>query len=459
MRERGRDFVFGIAVPTVLTLVVTIGTMLLAILHMAGKMDAIDNEAASDRVATLLAESARSIERTALDYSAWDAAADALYGTPDEVFVRDNLADSTVNGGLFRYAFVLEADGRVVLGYAKEDAVEPDQPRLPEAKVRQLIADAMDNLEEGTSHGFMTFDGEPTVVGMAVIRHYETTMDALPEKPRLLLIGMPLADELLPRIARSSSASDLSIRPADAEGNLPIRDPTGETISVLHWSPSGSGTAALHAALVPVAIVGGLLSIVFGLLLRTIWKAMRTMQDNERQAQIAAHTDSLTGLANRTAFHQALSRTLAETAKQDVAILYLDLDGFKQVNDRHGHDVGDRLIAGVADTLAGLVANGGLLARLGGDEFALLLTGPGAGERARDHAETMIGVLADPVVVAGHVLRIGASIGIATADGITSAVELLRQADLAMYMAKGRGRNRVCEYKPGFEPVRAALTA
>jgi diguanylate cyclase (GGDEF)-like protein len=127
-----------------------------------------------------------------------------------------------------------------------------------------------------------------------------------------------------------------------------------------------------------------------------------------------------------------------------VAVLFVDLDNFKPVNDQLGHRAGDELLREVADRLAAL---GGICGRLGGDEFAIMLTGVTA-EDAERVAHAVVAAVGEPVPVAGSVARVGASVGVALAgpgDG-ADAEQLLHYGDVAMYQAKATGRNRVTRY-------------
>ncbi|WP_162559846.1 EAL domain-containing protein [Methylobacterium radiodurans] len=150
-----------------------------------------------------------------------------------------------------------------------------------------------------------------------------------------------------------------------------------------------------------------------------------------------AHHDPLTGLPNRTRFNDMLEDALARRS-EDVAVLLLDLDLFKEVNDTMGHPVGDELLRAVASRLRGTVADACLLARLGGDEFAVVET---AGtEAALALAGRMVACLQAPFDIDGNAIRLGASVGVAVAgDDCRSANELFKAADIALYKAKADG--------------------
>ena len=169
----------------------------------------------------------------------------------------------------------------------------------------------------------------------------------------------------------------------------------------------------------------------------------------KQELQHQAHYDSLTGLANRALFREKADAALADAARarHNVAMLFIDLDDFKTVNDTMGHAAGDRLLEEVARRIDGSVRGGDIAARLGGDEFAVLLRNA-PDEAIRAVADRILLSLSVPIVVEGQPLVAHASIGIARHDGTATAAELMQQADVAMYTAKRNGKGRFDEFDP-----------
>ncbi len=168
----------------------------------------------------------------------------------------------------------------------------------------------------------------------------------------------------------------------------------------------------------------------------------RKMVENELLWR-ASH-DSLTGLPNRTMIHERLTRALQRSTIQghSVALLFVDLDGFKLVNDSYGHATGDELLKDVAKRLLEQVRPGDTVGRLGGDEFVILCDQVDSPSDITVLAERIIGMLRAPFELQSHRLLMAASIGLAMGNGIThSADDLLRDADAAMYNAKEQGRD------------------
>ena len=169
-------------------------------------------------------------------------------------------------------------------------------------------------------------------------------------------------------------------------------------------------------------------------------------RDAEARINYMARHDNLTGLANRLLFWEEMDRRLAKLGPDEpIAVLYLDLDHFKEVNDTLGHPMGDKLLRDVADGLRSCTRAGDVVARLGGDEFAVLQTNTGQPEGSTFLARQIINVLSQPFLIDGQQLTVGASIGIAIAPGDgMDADQLLKNADMALYSAKADGR---CTYR------------
>jgi diguanylate cyclase (GGDEF)-like protein/PAS domain S-box-containing protein len=171
----------------------------------------------------------------------------------------------------------------------------------------------------------------------------------------------------------------------------------------------------------------------------------------EEQLQHQAFHDPVTNLANRALFRDRVTHSIErqDRDRKPIAVLFIDLDDFKTINDSLGHAAGDQLLHGVGDRIRECLRAADTAARLGGDEFAILLEDGGAGIRAVDVADRVMEVLEAPFALEGKEVFVRASVGIAVSDGeIHDAEELLRNADVAMYMAKERGKGRYQVFEP-----------
>ena len=182
-------------------------------------------------------------------------------------------------------------------------------------------------------------------------------------------------------------------------------------------------------------------------------------EERLREAEIThlASHDSLTGLANRWLFQQRLVQARQQQFRRatpgGIAIHYVDLDGFKAVNDRHGHPVGDEVLIEVAQRMLSAVREGDVVARIGGDEFAVLQSGIAGPAAAQALGQRLVTKLSKPYAVGSHVCDIGASVGICWVKTDMTLERIIEEADRALYIAKREGKGRyvlgsLCEQPP-----------
>ena len=290
---------------------------------------------------------------------------------------------------------------------------------------RRRVEEQFRDLLETAPDGIVIVDGD----GRIVLVNRQT--EKLFGWTRDHLIGQSV-ETLLPERFRARhlihrqgySGSDLQLRPMGADLDLYARRADGTEFPV-------------EISLSPLRTEQGL------------WVSAAVRDVSERkQAQVelahqAVH-DALTGLPNRVLVAERLDQALARSSRNgsEVAVLFIDLDRFKLINDSRGHAAGDDLLVTVADRLRRVVRTGDVVARFGGDEFVVVCEGQTAAFESALVAERILEVLRDPVVIDGQEIFLSASVGIAVADGTGGSDSLLRDADAAMYRAKAKGRSR-----------------
>lgn len=175
-------------------------------------------------------------------------------------------------------------------------------------------------------------------------------------------------------------------------------------------------------------------------------EALAISREQAKRARHESLHDEITGLPNAALFRDRLKSALAQARRHSwrLAVMFIDLDGFKQVNDTYGHDMGDALLQLVAERLQAFVRGGDTVSRRSGDEFLFLMLEAKDEDNARAMAQRITEVIAQPALINGVELSVTASVGLAMypGDGTTVAM-LLKNADLAMYEAKGRSKKRV----------------
>jgi diguanylate cyclase (GGDEF)-like protein/PAS domain S-box-containing protein len=293
--------------------------------------------------------------------------------------------------------------------------------RQSEEQTRRII--------ETASYAYIAMgrDGEVTDWNTAAEQTFGWSRDEM--------LGRPLADRIVPPDQRDAHRLGLQRFLETGEGpvlgtrfevNALHRDGREFPVELTIWTV-GSGDNVSFSAL------------VHDITLR---------KELERQLQHQAFHDSLTGLANRALFADRLAHAMArQRARRSLAVVFLDLDDFKTVNDSLGHAAGDQLLTAVAERLRGVMRPEDTVARFGGDEFAILLEET-TREAARRVAERVLAALRSPFDLQGKQVFARGSAGVAITQAGSSAEDLLRHADLAMYTAKARGKGRIEFFEP-----------
>lgn len=185
-------------------------------------------------------------------------------------------------------------------------------------------------------------------------------------------------------------------------------------------------------------------NIIGGFQARFIWNLLTRLKRTNEQITELAHHDSLTGLPNRILFYDRLNQSIARARREEesIAVLYLDLDGFKLVNDTFGHDVGDALLCEASRRIRDCVRVSDTVARMGGDEFTVILCNVRTANSKDRVAKKIIDAISHPFMLNGKDCSVSVSIGIALyPDNGETAEQLVKIADAAMYLAKHSGRN------------------
>lgn len=236
---------------------------------------------------------------------------------------------------------------------------------------------------------------------------------------------------------------------------------TGSTVLpelVLYWRGLGSKPDAILAN----ALILNIAVVLFGWSrYKTLSQELMERRRSEEEALRLADTDPLTGTRNRRSFLPAVNdlARYAEGARREIAVGLIDLDHFKNINDYHGHKLGDAVLLETAARFGEILPEGSLLARLGGDEFAFALTYPGEDlNRIENLLDRLVESASKPITIGETSLEISASVGVANSlgaqwpDGQTASGEaLMHRADIAMYQAKKQGRGRLQWFEPAME--------
>ncbi|MGL4239831.1 MAG: putative bifunctional diguanylate cyclase/phosphodiesterase [Beijerinckiaceae bacterium] len=268
-----------------------------------------------------------------------------------------------------------------------------------------------------------------------------------------LVATRTLDEEALRRLGSRLSVNNLALEPPRAEprnNGIAIAGPDGSVAATVAWISDRPGDPILNR-LLPIALFSALAIVIFAWLAYVhVTRVTDNMLRSEERAQHMAGHDTLSGLPNRLRFTEHLSALLPRCQLDGggLAVLFIDLDKFKEINDTYGHAAGDNVIVGCAERMAAQLRASDVLARFGGDEFAIIQTGVRSAHDAELLGRRIIDAIRPAFQIGEAEAYVGASIGIALAPGnATEASELMRLADIAMYRAKNEGRNRACFFE------------
>lgn len=446
------------------------------------EVDKAAREHAERVVTNGLERFADEIGKSGVDQTYWDDA--VLYGSNriDRKWVSDAFGrvfweiDGFEGSVLFDHrnaAVFASARGHDELPSHYANVIKAAEPLIASIRMRERKRGRVDvsklvrgsQLEPITAHGIIRDEHAIFFLGASLVQPDSKAVPA--DRPASILVILERMDKaVVDQIASRFLLNRPELRlganpPATGRGQAVIRDPGGRQIAAFEFDVPMPG-AQLSQRLWPALAVFAL-----ALLAATWWiiRAGRAMAGSlvasEARATHLAFHDQLTGLPNRARLNEGFARLSARARRsgERFAVMCIDLDLFKAVNDNFGHLAGDELIRIVASTIQRNCREDDFLARIGGDEFILLQANSSV-ERASQLAERVIAAIAEPVELRVGRAFIGASIGLLMVDGSPiDAQEALRRADLAMYAAKQGGRNRCAFFEPSFDrAVRHRMT-
>ncbi|AIC29027.1 GGDEF/EAL domain-containing protein [Rhizobium etli bv. mimosae str. IE4771] len=435
--------------------------VLTAIERVAQNANVLDDERSRETTIGALRTFEDQLGATLDDYAAWDDAAANVYAPDGMGWTISNYGEMSVNSSLFDMAIVIDDARNAIIAYRDGKPMEEPLADFFGPSLWKLLdtVKAAGPADRPQAVGFVHTKRGIAAAGVALVRQKSGALDVPAGQHRYLIFARHLDDDRVSALGQTYVIGGLRLAPPtfNADYLVPIVDPMGATLGKLVWTSRSPGNVA-YAQVRPMVLEAlGLVGLFFVVLLAIGWLAGRRLKAEENRAREEALRDRLSGLSNREGLGLAVDRFVAEArqSRRNVLLLYLDLDGFKEVNDSYGHGTGDQLIRAVAAGLKVLIPQGAVLARIGGDEFAIAFLSDGENAAALQLSEQILDFLVDPLEIGRRVVVVGASIGIAMSPaGAIDREELVRRSDLAMYKAKEAGRARMTLYDPSMDADR-----
>ena len=402
----------------------------------------LDVERTSRAMNMAIAARVTQIKAIADDNAKWDDAAVALYlSGGDRDFGWRTWGATSDNPSTYDTLFAITDSGKILLGYEGGKVGRVDYGSLYGDGLRALITEVKQSGE--VAGGVILVGKLPRVVGVAKVKPISPSLvRKIGNSPPIFLVfARQISPKTLAGIGEELELENIALTSLGSRPDqvgISLTDPAGYAIGRISWKPNNPGYKAFWKAWPTVGLALLLRISALILLLTYCMHLYRQLRNN-------ALIDPLSTLPNRLALESALALHLKRG--EHVALAFLDLDGFKIINDTFGHSVGDQLITECSNLASELAADCDMVARLGGDEFAVLAIGSDADKRLSKFAEQLLYRLGQPFRLGSRTIMIGVSIGIAgRTKGADSVSELMRRADIAMYASKRAGKMRATTF-------------
>ncbi|WP_137156269.1 diguanylate cyclase [Rhizobium sp. FKL33] len=381
---------------------------------------------------------------SASDYGYWDDAVANIVDKPDLAWMRAQIGAGPEQTLGLDFSFVIDPNGKTIYSYVKGSKYNSDRViELPHAF--RLAYRAWLKNPSKTFAAVVPYQSLAVTIAVAPV--ISVTDANRPPTGYAIVFVDRFDDTALRRLEQNFDLADLRLSNLAEEAPHPdsaveIRGYASDgKKTFLIWDPSRPGEQMLRIVMPFFTLLVLALGVLGLLLARFIRNSSRLISDREQRAG----SDSLTGLANRARLNTELEEAVSRVSRgfSGVTVMYIDLDGFKQVNDRYGHAGGDELLQEVARRLKDCLRSNDLVARLGGDEFVVLMTGWIERSYIQAIATRILLSVGKPIALSsGQEAYIGCSIGIADSwePGVTGSA-LLKAADAALYEAKAAGKN------------------
>jgi len=415
---------------------VAVGMILWSLFWLTGRINEIEREATHDLVELMVTETVDQVQASTNDYAFWTLAYEIVEAS-DEEAIYEHLGSGAIESELFDQLAILSSDHDVLHLYDATEQVA-SQSQFDVSGLQPFLTGLA--AHDPSAHVSVSGVGQINGVYGAVTTAWITPdfVDPAIAAELPILVGIvQFSDEELQVIERMTQGSGYAIRDTGEQVDPPslaLEGPDGTPVAQLVWTPYDLGTM-LRTDVLPfiLLVCAGIFAICLS--------AARYFHDQakmlERAHQVAS-TDQLTGLLNRSGLDGVLSKSPIRSAISagHVAVLYLDLNDFKALNDTHGHKDGDRALKVTAQRLQGAVRASDYVVRLGGDEFVCLVVDEDAQAAADVVADRIRQTCNHPIRFANHETLLRISIGVAVGQADIDWETLLNQADAAMYFAK-----------------------
>ncbi len=428
-----------------------LGCIFLLLFLGARVQDKMQQEREAQALSTEIATTAAMVRHDLQDYAKWDDAVRHISLRLEPEWINDNV--STYLGKTQGYSdiFILDGKDRTVYSFRHQTpAANAAHVRLGSSFERSLTTlRHMPGSKPLILSGFTQSDGQIFVYSAAAVVPLTNKVVLPTGANNIIVLARPVDEQFLAELRKELNLQNLQLTLTPPPANrlsVAFNSPDGSPLAWLQWSSHRPGSL-LREQLAPAIATLLLIAILAaGVIMRRGARTLKDLRQSELRARHLSDHDLLTGLPNRRVLLTRIGEALLSNEK--FALMFMDLDGFKDANDVYGHGAGDLLLKEAASRIQTAVGNA-FVARLGGDEFAVLLKSDEA-EDTPSLCNAILQQFSKPFAISAYKIKLGISIGFAEEqrEATSRQDELMRRADVALYAAKAAGRNCARPYEP-----------
>jgi diguanylate cyclase (GGDEF)-like protein len=447
----GWRFLIVIVLPLTLALLSAIGLIYDLLSNVENSGNLAENARNRNAISEAFAADAQELGRLTAENAFWDEAWQKTTGAVDSRWFHTTWGRTISIGNSYDVAAIIDREtGELLIHNSRADSAAQSAKDLIGINPEDLRRAFLNRGGAKTLAGQSQTQAGPATVAISIIA--DPANPAI-EGRRLLAFVRLITPGYLSALEKRLQVNNLKLETSGGTAGLGLPDAIGAKRLHAIWSDKPIGGMVVHYAWSKVSPVMGFLILVMCGIVLVCWRLLQQLMLSENMAKRDAMQDHLTKLANRNALVDTMKHMSTED-KAGACLAFVDLDGFKEVNDSYGHEYGDRLICMVAAGISRLAQGARLVARMGGDEFVVLFQCDDAVGRARQFSDRLIKMLSQPFDMDGRLALVGASVGLAKGSRQIDDTELMRQADVAMYRAKADGKNRHCLFEEALDNER-----
>lgn len=433
--------------PLVLLLVITLFSMLAIVLYSVAQVNEDSRKSSEEYVNAIINDKLSQYSTLAKDYAFWDETIEKAYLSQDMKWINENIGEYLAETFKITDVFIINEYDKIVLSLKDGELTKSNYESINKIALKNLMTNARKSAPLPVAvSGIVMINNTPTIVGASILAPEDRA--ALPEPQPVLFLAVRLDKKQLLDISKKYRLTNLHFSASqinkEPEASFKIINPENTELGILSWQPDKPGSLMLSKIKYPLLILLFGLSLITYIVIRAALSTSQQLKDAYNEMTHLANHDVLTGLPNRRLFEELLGQTIHAAKRDNIssAMLYLDLDDFKKVNDTYGHHEGDILLITVAERLKESIREADTVARIGGDEFTILLRNTSSHSDIEKSVEKIQSYLKQPIKLSNHEVSISVSIGITLIpqDGIDPDV-LMTNADTALYQCKDQGRN------------------